>query len=67
VLSSNFANLYAFSGAGLSSALSQTTGAAATGLRPSAVQMTNQLTNQFLTLIAQPVVDGRSRAAGIGA
>jgi autotransporter-associated beta strand protein len=63
VLPSNFAQLYGLSGSSLGNALSQTSGEAATGLRPSAVQMTNQ----FLSLMLNPFVDGRSGAAGIGA
>ncbi len=63
VLPSNFANLYGLSGANLGNVLSQATGESATGLRPSAVQMTDQ----FLSLMLDPFVDGRSGVAGASA
>ena len=63
VLPSNFANLYGITGPALNSTLSAAIGDAATGLRPTSVQMTNA----FLSLMLDPFVDGRSGAAGFGA
>jgi len=57
-LPSNFANLYGLSGVALNNAMSTAMGEAATGLRPTSVQMTNA----FLTLMLDPFVDG---AAGL--
>ena len=63
VLPSNFADLYGITGPALNSTLSAAIGDAATGLRPTSVQMTNA----FLSLMLDPFVDGRSGAAGFGA
>ena len=62
-LPSNFADLYTLTGANLRNVLNQASGEAATGLRPSAVQMTNQ----FLSLMLDPFVDGRGGVAGASA
>ena len=63
VLPSNFANIYALNGSNLGAVLNQASGEAATGLRWSAVQMTNQ----FLSLMLDPFVDGRGGVAGLSA
>ncbi|HKA80054.1 MAG TPA: autotransporter domain-containing protein, partial [Xanthobacteraceae bacterium] len=56
----NFTNLYNLTGSSLSNALSQLSGEAATG----AQQVGFQLTNQFLGIMLDPFVDGRSGVAG---
>jgi outer membrane autotransporter protein len=55
-----FGNLFLLTGGNLSSALSQVSGEAATG----AQQVGFQMTNQFLSLMLDPFVDGRSGMAG---
>jgi uncharacterized protein with beta-barrel porin domain len=59
-LSPNFGNLFFLTGVNLSNALSQVSGEAATG----AQQPAFQLTNQFLGLMLDPFVDGRSGLGG---
>ena len=59
-LTPNFGNLFFLTGGNLSNALSQLSGEAATG----AQQPAFQLTNQFLGLMLDPFVDGRSGVGG---
>ncbi|MGA7487424.1 MAG: autotransporter domain-containing protein [Xanthobacteraceae bacterium] len=56
----DFGNLFFLTGGNLSNALSQVSGEAATG----AQQPAFQLTNQFLGLMLDPFVDGRSGVGG---
>ena len=56
----NFLPLFDLTGGNLANALSQLSGEAATG----AQQAGFQLTNQFLGLMLDPFVDGRSGVAG---
>jgi uncharacterized protein with beta-barrel porin domain len=56
----NFGNLFFLTDGNLSNALSQLSGEAATG----AQQVGFQMTNQFLSLMLDPFVDGRSGMAG---
>src|SRR5215831_8835091 len=57
-----FANLFGLTGVNLGNALSQLSGEAATGAQQAAFQ----LTNQFLGIMLDPFVDGRSGVAGSG-
>jgi outer membrane autotransporter protein len=59
-LTPNFGNLFFLTDGNLSNALSQLSGEAATG----AQQVGFQMTNQFLSLMLDPFVDGRSGMAG---
>ena len=59
-LTPDFGNLFFLTGGNLSNALSQVSGEAATG----AQQPAFQLTNQFLGLLLDPLVDGRSGVGG---
>ena len=58
----NFVTIFGLTGANLRNALSQLSGEAATGGQ----QVAFQLTNQFLGLMLDPFVDGRSGVAGAG-
>src|SRR5262245_6703753 len=62
MLSPAFANLFGLTGVNLGNALSQLSGEAATGAQQAAFQ----LTNQFLGIMLDPFVDGRSGVAGTG-
>ena len=62
LLPANFLSLFNLSGANLGNALSQLSGEAATG----AQQAGFQLTDQFLNLMLDPFVDGRSGVGGAG-
>jgi autotransporter-associated beta strand protein len=55
VLPANFVNVFGLTGSALTNALTQLDGEAATGAERSAFQ----LTNQFMTLMLDPYVDGR--------
>jgi autotransporter-associated beta strand protein len=55
VLPANFVNIFGLTGSALTNALTQLDGEAATGAERSAFQ----LTNQFMTLMLDPYVDGR--------
>jgi uncharacterized protein with beta-barrel porin domain len=57
-----FVNLFGLTGVNLGNALSQLSGEAATGAQQAAFQ----LTNQFLGIMLDPFVDGRSGVAGTG-
>src|SRR5262249_60977437 len=57
-----FANIFGLTGVNLGNALTQLSGEAATGAQQAAFQ----LTNQFLGIMLDPFVDGRSGAAGSG-
>jgi outer membrane autotransporter protein len=57
-----FVSVFGLTGANLGNALSQLSGEAATGAQQGAFQ----LTNQFLGLMLDPFVDGRSGVAGAG-
>src|SRR5262245_39276137 len=57
-----FANLFGLTGVNLGNALTQLSGEAATGAQQAAFQ----LTNQFLGIMLDPFVDGRSGVAGTG-
>jgi autotransporter-associated beta strand protein len=57
-----FASLFRLTGANLGNALTQLSGEAATGAQQAAFMMTNQ----FLTLMLDPFVDGRRGIAGSG-
>ena len=57
-----FASVFGLTGGNLANALSQLSGEAATG----AQQVAFQMTNQFLGLMLDPFVDGRSGMAGAG-
>jgi autotransporter-associated beta strand protein len=57
-----FVNIFGLTGVNLGNALSQLSGEAATGAQQAAFQ----LTNQFLGIMLDPFVDGRSGAAGTG-
>jgi autotransporter-associated beta strand protein/T5SS/PEP-CTERM-associated repeat protein len=57
-----FANIFGLTGVNLGNALSQLSGEAATGAQQAAFQ----LTNQFLGIMLDPFVDGRSGVAGTG-
>jgi outer membrane autotransporter protein len=57
-----FVTIFGLTGANLGNALSQLSGEAATGGQ----QVAFQLTNQFLGLMLDPFVDGRSGVAGAG-
>ena len=59
----NFAALFNLTGANLGNALSQLSGEAATGTQ----QVAFQMGNQFLSLMLDPFVDGRSGVAGASA
>jgi outer membrane autotransporter protein len=61
-LPANFVNVFGLTGANLGNALSQLSGEAATGGQQAGFQMTNQ----FLGLMLDPFVDGRSGVAGAG-
>jgi hypothetical protein len=61
-LPANFLPIFNLTGANLGNALSQLSGEAATG----AQQVGFQMTNQFLGLMLDPFVDGRSGVAGTG-
>jgi autotransporter-associated beta strand protein len=58
----NFVNVFGLTGGTLANALSQLSGETATGSQ----QVGFQLTNQFLSLMLDPFVDGRSGIAGAG-
>jgi autotransporter-associated beta strand protein len=58
----NFVNVFGLTGGNLATALSQLSGETATGSQ----QVGFQLTNQFLSLMLDPFVDGRSGIAGAG-
>jgi autotransporter-associated beta strand protein len=58
----NFVTIFGLTGANLGNALSQLSGEPATGSQ----QVGFQLTNQFLSLMLDPFVDGRSGAGGAG-
>ncbi|MGA7489575.1 MAG: autotransporter-associated beta strand repeat-containing protein [Xanthobacteraceae bacterium] len=58
-----FVSVFALTGGNLGSALSQLSGEAATGSQQAGFQMGNQ----FLSLMLDPFVDGRSGVAGTGA
>jgi autotransporter-associated beta strand protein/T5SS/PEP-CTERM-associated repeat protein len=57
-----FVNIFGLTGVNLGNALSQLSGEAATGAQQAAFQ----LTNQFLGIMLDPFVDGRSGVAGTG-
>jgi outer membrane autotransporter protein len=57
-----FLNIFGLTGANLGNALTQLSGEAATGAQQAAFQ----LTNQFLGIMLDPFVDGRSGVAGTG-
>src|SRR5262245_34331974 len=57
-----FVNIFGLTGVNLGNALSQLSGEAATGAQQAAFQ----LTNQFLGIMLDPFVDGRSGVAGSG-
>jgi autotransporter-associated beta strand protein len=57
-----FVNIFGLTGVNLGNALSQLSGEAATGAQQAAFQ----LTNQFLGIMLDPFVDGRSGVAGAG-
>jgi autotransporter-associated beta strand protein len=58
----NFVSVFGLTGGNLVNALSQLSGETATGGQ----QVGFQLTNQFLSLMLDPFVDGRSGVAGVG-
>jgi hypothetical protein len=62
VMPANFVNIFGLSGSALTNALTQLDGEAATGAERSAFQ----LTNQFMTLMLDPYVDGRGSPATAG-
>src|SRR6202044_4019667 len=62
VLPANFVNIFGLTGSALTNALTQPDGEAATGAERSAFQ----LTNQFMTLMLDPYVDGRGSPASAG-
>jgi uncharacterized protein with beta-barrel porin domain len=61
-LSPNFVNIFGLSGGALGTALTQLDGEAATG----AERAVFQLTNEFLTLMLDPFVNGRGNVGGVG-